>query len=83
MYYAPEISNADIGGGTPGGTYPAVILHGHHGYAMQPLGQAETAAINKDYDEMLARIASSKKCGACRKTNLNKAAADFSEGLID
>jgi hypothetical protein len=56
MYYAPDISNEDVGGGKPGGMYPAVILHGHHGYTMQPLGVTETAALTKEHAEMLARI---------------------------
>jgi hypothetical protein len=56
MYYAPDVSSEDIGGGKPGGTYPAVILHGHHGYTMQPLGVTETAVLTKEYAEMLARL---------------------------
>ena len=47
MYYAPDVSSEDIGGGKPGGTYPAVILHGHHGYTMQPLGVTETAVLER------------------------------------
>jgi hypothetical protein len=61
MYYAPNISNEDVGGGKPGGTYPAVILHGHHGYTMQPLGVTETAALTKEYQEMLARLCKIKE----------------------
>src|SRR5439155_24079195 len=53
MYYAPDISNDDIDGGKPGGMEPFVILHGHHGYMIQPLGVTERAAINKEYQEML------------------------------
>ena len=30
MYYAPDVSNEDIGGATPGGMDPFLILHGHH-----------------------------------------------------
>ena len=43
MYYAPDVSNEDIGGGKPGGMYPFVILHGHHGYidpASRPDGKS-------------------------------------------
>ena len=36
--------------------YPFVILHGHHAYMIQPLGLTERAAINKQYEEMLARL---------------------------
>ena len=56
MYYAPDISNADIGGGKPGGMEPFVILQGRHGYMIQSLGVTERAAINKEYQEMLARL---------------------------
>jgi hypothetical protein len=58
MYFAPDISNEDIGGGKPGGMEPFVILHGHHGYMIQPVGVTERAAINKEYAEMLARLCS-------------------------
>src|ERR1700730_10683758 len=61
MYYAPDISNEDVGGGKPGGIYPAVILHGHHGYTMQPLGVTERAALTKEYEEMLARLCKIKE----------------------
>lgn len=60
MYYAPDISNADIGGARPGGMEPFVILHGHHGYMIQPLGLTERAAVNKEYEGMLARLCSIK-----------------------
>jgi hypothetical protein len=60
MYYAPDISGEDIGAGKLGGMYPFVILHGHHGYMIQPLGLTERAAINKEYEEMLARLCNLK-----------------------
>jgi hypothetical protein len=60
MYYAPDVSNEDIGGGKPGGMDPFVILHGHHGYMIQPLGVTERAALNKEYAEMLARLCNIK-----------------------
>jgi hypothetical protein len=56
MYYAPDVSNEDIGAGKLGGMYPFVILHGHHGYMIQLLGLTEKAAITKEYEEMLARL---------------------------
>src|SRR5881409_3500808 len=44
MYYAPNVSNQDIGGAQPkpGSLYPFVILHGPHGYSIQFLGVTET-----------------------------------------
>jgi hypothetical protein len=56
MYYAPDVSNEDIGGGELAGMYPFVILHGHHGYMIQALGLTERAAVTKEYGEMLARL---------------------------
>ncbi len=56
MYYAPNVTNHDIGGGSPGGKYPFVILHGPHGYSIQLLGQTEREAIRREYEEMLTRL---------------------------
>jgi hypothetical protein len=39
---------------------PFVILHGRHGYIMQPLSLTERAAISKGYEEMLARLCNIK-----------------------
>ena len=56
MYYAPNVSNEDIGGGKLGGMYPFVIMPGPHGYIIQLLGLTERAAINKEYEKMLAEL---------------------------
>ncbi|PLP58404.1 hypothetical protein CYK37_16030 [Mesorhizobium loti] len=56
MYYAPDVSNHDIGGGQVGGPYPAVILHGHHGYTIQPIGVTEIAALTREYAPMLESL---------------------------
>lgn len=61
MYYAPHVSNDDIGGGKPGGMDPFVILHGHHGYMIQPLGVTERAALNREYKTMLAELCAINK----------------------
>ena len=72
MYYAPNVSNEDIGGKPPSisvagygmivtGPYPFVIMPGHHGYMIQLLGLTERAAINKEYEEMLARLCKIKE----------------------
>ncbi len=60
MYYAPNVSTEDIGGGKPAGMYPFVILPGHHGYMIQVFGVTERAAINKEYEEMLTRLCNIK-----------------------
>jgi hypothetical protein len=61
MHYAPNVSNEDIGGGKPGGMDPFVIFHGPHGYTIQFLGLTERAAINKEYEEMLAKLCKIKE----------------------
>jgi len=61
MYYAPNVSNEDIGGGELGGMYPFVIMHGPHGYFIQPVDLTERAAINKEYEEMLERLCQIKE----------------------
>ena len=61
MYYAPNVSDEDIGGGKRGGMYPFVIMPGPHGYFIQPIDLTERAAINKEYEEMLARLCKIKQ----------------------
>ena len=57
MYYAPDVTNQDIGGApTPGGTDPFLILHGHHGYIVQALGVTERATVTKQYHTMLDKL---------------------------
>jgi len=68
MYYAPNVSNEDIGGGKPGGMYPHVIMPGSHGYMVQPLGLTERAAMNKEYEEMLARLCEIKEAWCLPKS---------------
>ena len=61
MYYAPNVSNEDIGGGKLGGMYPFVIMPGPLGYIIQRLGLTERAVINEEYKEMLARLCKIKE----------------------
>ena len=61
MYYAPGLSDEDIGAGKLGGMYPFVILHGHHGFMIQALGVTERAAITKEYEEMLGILCKIKE----------------------
>jgi hypothetical protein len=71
MHYAPNVSNEDVGatlptpeafgyysqhGRWPASPSPFVIMHGPHGYHIQFLGVTETAAITKEYEEMLGRL---------------------------
>jgi hypothetical protein len=71
MYFAPNLSNRDVGGAYPtaeqfryltehrhwpDSIYPFVILDGPHGYIVQFLGTAERAALTQEYSGMLARL---------------------------
>jgi len=76
MYYAPNVSNDDIGGGKPGRKYPFVIMPGPHGYIIQLLGQTERAAINKEYEEMLSRLCKIKEAWCLPKPTAQKAVVD-------
>lgn len=75
MYFAPNLSNQDIGGAYPtaeelsyftqhrhwkGTQYPFVILEGPHGYTVQFLGATEREALNQQYQEMLTRLCNIK-----------------------
>jgi hypothetical protein len=70
------VSNEDVGAWLPApdalryysehGRWPAspdpfVILHGPHGYHIQFLGVTETAAITKEYEEMLGSLCKIKQ----------------------
>jgi hypothetical protein len=59
-------------GGKPGGMDPFVILHGRHGYIIQPLGLTERAAISKGYEEMLARLCNIKDVWCLPKRKVDK-----------
>lgn len=56
MYYAPNVSQEDIGGGKLGGMYPHIIMPGPHGFIVQPLDSTEKEALNNEYGEMLQRL---------------------------
>lgn len=69
MYYAPNVSDGDIGAGKLGGMEPFVILHGRHGYMIQALGVTERAAINREYEQMLERLCKIKDVWCLPKEN--------------
>ena len=76
MYYAPDVSNHEIGGAMPAPEhltyfmqhgrwpdtpYPFVILHGPHGYMIQFRGVTERDAITGGYEGMLAQLCKIKE----------------------
>jgi hypothetical protein len=72
MYYAPYVSNEDIGGKLPSiqyagdqmkvsASYPFVIMPGVYGFMIHFLDLTERTAINKEYEEMLGRLCNIKE----------------------
>jgi hypothetical protein len=76
MYYAPNVSNKEIGAATPtpeqlhyfsehgrwpDTPYPFLILHGPHGYMVQFRGVSERDAITREYEGMLAQLCKIKQ----------------------
>jgi hypothetical protein len=60
MFYAPNVTNEDIGGKLQS-EYPFVIIPGPHGYIIQAMGQAEKANKNREYEAMLNRLCGIKE----------------------
>lgn len=54
-YYAPDVTNEDIGG-SPGSGHPFIIEPGVHGYLIVPTGAAETESIAAEHAELLRRL---------------------------
>jgi len=76
MYYAPNVSNDEMGGAMPtpeqfayyiqhgrwpDTPYPFLILHGPHGYMVQFRGVEERDAITKQYEGMLSQLCKIKE----------------------
>ena len=55
MFYAPNVSNEDVGG-LFGGEHPFILFQGPHGYIIQIVGITEKAVINKEHEEMITRL---------------------------
>lgn len=56
MYYAPNLSNEEVGGVLPPGALPFVFEPGPHGYVVQMLGQTETQNIIKQESQLLGEL---------------------------
>jgi hypothetical protein len=61
MYYAPNVSNGDIGGAPALGPYPFVMDHGPHGVVIQRIGEAETAGILAAESDLLRDLCSYRR----------------------
>lgn len=60
MFYAPDVSDKDIGG-KPNSQHPFILNYGPHGYIIQIAGLTEKAVINKEYEKMIAKLCEFKK----------------------
>jgi len=56
MYYAPGVSQKDIGAAPPPSPYPFILDEGPHGYMIQLIGATETAKILADQHSLLADL---------------------------
>jgi hypothetical protein len=56
MFYAPNMSSADFGGGKTFGPYPYLANPGPHAYMILHVGAAEKAEINRGHQDLLREI---------------------------
>jgi hypothetical protein len=60
MFYAPDVTNEDIGGQLLS-PHIFIIAPGPHGYMIKGVGLTEKAVINREYEDMLTRLCEFKK----------------------
>jgi hypothetical protein len=56
MFYAPNLSTADFGGGKTFGPYPYLANPGPHAYMILHVGSAEKAEINREHRDLLKEV---------------------------
>jgi hypothetical protein len=56
MFYAPNLTNADFGGGKTFGPYPYLANPGPHAYMILHVGAAEKAEINREHRDLLREV---------------------------
>jgi hypothetical protein len=56
MFYAPNLTKADFGGGRTFGSHPYLANPGPHAYMILHVGAAETAEINRENQDLLHEI---------------------------
>lgn len=56
MFYAPNLTNKDIGGGPVMGRYPYLINSGPHAYIILNVGETEKAQINRESRDLLKEL---------------------------
>lgn len=53
MFYGPNLTSKDFGGGPPLGRYPYLINAGPHAYMIMNVGEAEKAQINRESEDLI------------------------------
>ena len=61
MFYAPNVTDQDIGGVPPPTIHPSAFRTGIHGYINLNAGEKEVADINTEYKGMIAELCEIKK----------------------
>lgn len=56
MFYAPNLTSKDIGGGPVMGRYPYLINPGPHAYMIVNVGEAEKTQINQEESDLLREL---------------------------
>lgn len=56
MFYAPNLTKNDIGGGPVMGRYPYLVNPGPHAYMIVNVGETEKAQINREERELLEEV---------------------------
>lgn len=60
MFYAPNLTSKDIGGGPVMGQYPYLINPGPHAYIIVNVGETEKAQINHESQDLLRELCAYK-----------------------
>ena len=60
MFYAPNLTSKDIGGGPLMGQYPYLINPGSHAYIIVNVGETEKAQINRESQDLLRELCAYK-----------------------
>jgi hypothetical protein len=56
MFYAPNLTSKDIGGGPVMGRYPYLVNPGPHAYMIVNVGETEKAQINQEESDLLKEV---------------------------
>jgi hypothetical protein len=56
MFYAPNLTKEDIGGGPVMGRYPYLVNPGPHAYMIVNVGETEKAQINQEESDLLKEV---------------------------